>query len=76
MKVNKTNLYIVFDKDTKQWVFPLKSVIFIINNESDLINVRLKGKHEDLFVFDYKELENGFGTARETIEYLSDLSNN
>lgn len=76
MIVNKANTYITFDTDTKQWIFPLKAIIFIVNNDCRTINVRLKASNEDVLAFDYRELGNGFASAKEAIAYLSDLSNN
>lgn len=70
MTIEKTSTTYVFIKDNGATVVPLDAVLFVTNDDSDSINVRLKASRKNVLKFDYKSVTNYTGTS------ASDFVNN
>ena len=76
MKITKVSNSIVFDTDKAQYVFPIGSLVVISNDESSVLNVRLKGSRKNIVTFSYEDVENIEATsANDLNEKITALTN-
>lgn len=67
---------IVFDNEDKQFVFPMNSIFLISNDDSEIINVRLKASRKNILQFSYKDVSNiSAQSANEMVNKISELIN-
>lgn len=67
---------IIFDDGKLKHVFPLNSIIMISNDDSNIINVRLKASRKNVLTFNYNDVENIEATsANNLLENISLIAN-
>lgn len=69
---NLSNSYSIED-DSQRIYFAKGKTIFIAENDSDSITLRLIGSRKNIMTFSCKEI--GYDNAAEAVEYLSTIAN-
>ena len=76
MTIDKINNSIIFNKDDIKYVYPINTIMLIANDNSDVINVRLRASRKNVLTFSYKDVENlSASSANDMLEQISLLSN-
>lgn len=76
MTIDKFNNSIVFDKDDIKYVYPINTIMLIANDNSDVINVRLRASRKNVLTFNWNDVTNiQASSANEMLEMISLLSN-
>ena len=76
MTIDKINNSVVFDKDGIKYVYPINTIMLIANDNSDVINVRLRASRKNVLTFNWNEVTNiQASSALEMLEQISLLSN-
>lgn len=74
MTIEKKKQSLLFVDDKKTIVFPMRKMIFIGNEDSDLITVRLIGSRKNVHAFNYKDVTNiEAESANDFIEKITKL---
>lgn len=64
MIIDKTNQAYRFEVgDGSQVVYPAQAILFITNDNSDSVNVRLKASRKNVLTFNYKDVTNYSATS-------------
>lgn len=71
--IEKIGNSLIFDKDGVQYVFPLNSLILISNDDSKMVNVRLKASRKNLLQFLYDECNISSTSANDLITKINEL---
>ena len=76
MTIDKINNSIIFDKDDIKYVYPINTIMLIANDNSDVINVRLRASRKNVLTFNWNDVTNiQASSANEMLEMISLLSN-
>ena len=76
MTIDKINNSIVFNKGGIKYVFPVNTIMLIANDNSDVINVRLRASRKNVLTFNWNDVTNiQASSANEMLEMISLLSN-
>ena len=76
MTIDKINNSIVFNKGGIKYVFPVNTIMLIANDNSDVINVRLRASRKNVLTFNWNDVTNiQASSANEMLELISLLSN-
>lgn len=76
MTIDKINNSVIFNKDNIKYVYPINTIMLIANDNSDVINVRLKASRKNVLTFNWNDVTNiQASSANEMLEMISLLSN-
>ena len=76
MTIDKLNNSIVFNKGGIKYVFPVNTIMLIANDNSDVINARLRASRKNVLTFNWTEITNiSASSSIEMLEQISLLSN-
>lgn len=76
MTIDKINNSIIFNKDDIKYVYPINTIMLIANDNSDVINVRLRASRKNVLTFNWNDVTNiQASSANEMLEMISLLSN-
>ena len=76
MTIDKINNSIIFNKDDIKYVYPINTIMLIANDNSDVINVRLRASRKNVLTFNWNDVTNiQANSANEMLEMISLLSN-
>ena len=76
MTIDKINNSIIFNKDDIKYVYPINTIMLIANDNSDVINVRLRASRKNVLTFNWNDVTNiQASSANEMLELISLLSN-
>lgn len=76
MTIDKINNSVVFNKDGIKYVYPINTIMLIANDNSDVINVRLRASRKNVLTFNWNDVTNiQASSALEMLEMISLLSN-
>lgn len=76
MTIDKINNSVVFNKDGIKYVYPINTIMLIANDNSDVINVRLRASRKNVLTFNWNDVTNiQASSANEMLEMISLLSN-
>ena len=76
MTIDKINNSIVFNKGGIKYVYPINTIMLIANDNSDVINVRLRASRKNVLTFNWTEITNiSASSSIEMLEQISLLSN-
>lgn len=76
MTIDKINNSIIFNKDDIKYVYPINTIMLIANDNSDVINVRLRASRKNVLIFNWNDVTNiQASSANEMLEMISLLSN-
>lgn len=76
MTIDKINNSVIFNKDNIKYVYPINTIMLIANDNSDVINVRLRASRKNVLTFNWNDVTNiQANSANEMLEMISLLSN-